>query len=144
MSWSTGPKMGIWKKWSMTQRLCRPACSASVAIRPSVGPIRSGPPGQVKLDTDSPIRMRAPLVSRLICRLSIAGLVQVGRDPGQQGDQALPVLVRQSGQQAALDLAAQVPHRPLEPAAALGQVDAPQAVVVRVPLPAQQPSALQA
>jgi len=47
----------------MTHRLCRPACSASRAIRPNVGPIRVGPPGQVKLETDSPIRMRAPLLA---------------------------------------------------------------------------------
>jgi len=48
MSSSGGPIMSIWKKWSITHRLVRPACSASLAILPKVGPIDSGAPGQEK------------------------------------------------------------------------------------------------
>jgi hypothetical protein len=38
----------IWKKWSITHRLARPASSALRAMRPNVGPIVAGAPGQVK------------------------------------------------------------------------------------------------
>ena len=41
------PTPRIWKKWSMTQIESKPASSASRTIRASVGPIASGPPGQV-------------------------------------------------------------------------------------------------
>ena len=49
--------MEIWKKWSITQKLDMPACSASTAIRRSVGPMEWGEPGQVKSGTCSPMRM---------------------------------------------------------------------------------------
>ena len=44
---STRPLPRIWKKWSMTQIESKPASSAWRTIRASVGPIASGPPGQV-------------------------------------------------------------------------------------------------
>ena len=44
---STRPTPRIWKKWSMTQIESKPTSSASRTIRASVGPIASGPPGQV-------------------------------------------------------------------------------------------------
>ena len=50
MSFSGGPTMEIWKKWSMTQRLAMPASSASRAIRAKVGPMPSGASGQVKFE----------------------------------------------------------------------------------------------
>ena len=44
----TGPTPRIWKKWSMTQIESNPASSAVRAILARVGPMASGPPGQVK------------------------------------------------------------------------------------------------
>src|SRR5579862_430350 len=51
---SFGPTPRIWKKWSMTQRESKPAASAVVTTRPSVGPISGVPPGQVNDGTWSP------------------------------------------------------------------------------------------
>jgi PAS domain-containing protein len=41
------PTPRIWKKWSITQIESKPRPSAWLTIRASVGPIASGPPGQV-------------------------------------------------------------------------------------------------
>src|SRR6188768_2632327 len=41
------PTLRIWKKWSITQMESMPAASASRTIRARVGPMASGPPGQV-------------------------------------------------------------------------------------------------
>ena len=41
------PTPRIWKKWSITQMESKPTSSAWRTIRASVGPICSGPPGQV-------------------------------------------------------------------------------------------------
>ena len=48
MSSSGGPIIEIWKKWSITHRLDRPAPSELRAIRPNVGPMVAGAPGQEK------------------------------------------------------------------------------------------------
>ncbi len=45
ISCSGGPKTSIWKKWSITQRLAKPAASAPSAIRPNVSPIAPWPFG---------------------------------------------------------------------------------------------------
>jgi hypothetical protein len=63
ISSSGGPSTGIWKKWSITQKLDIPACSASTPRRRRVGPSDWGEPGQVKLGTCSPMRT-APSHSR--------------------------------------------------------------------------------
>ena len=41
------PTLRIWKKWSITQIESKPTSSAWRAMRARVGPIASGPPGQV-------------------------------------------------------------------------------------------------
>ena len=51
---SVAPTLRIWKKWSMTQIESNPASSASRTIRPSVGPMASGPPGHVNEGIWSP------------------------------------------------------------------------------------------
>ena len=45
---SARPTLRIWKKWSITQIESKPTSSAWLAMRPSVGPMASGPPGHVK------------------------------------------------------------------------------------------------
>ena len=53
------PTPRIWKKWSMTQMESKPASSAARTTRASVGPIASGPPGQVNEESWSPAFMAA-------------------------------------------------------------------------------------
>ena len=50
-----GPVSRIWKKWSMTQRLSKPASSAVTAIRDITDPISSVVTGQEKLPIPIPI-----------------------------------------------------------------------------------------
>src|SRR5262245_60652965 len=57
MSRSAGPTGGIWKKWSITQRLAKPPSSAACAIVRSREARPAGPSGQVKLGIWSPRRM---------------------------------------------------------------------------------------
>src|SRR5215204_1772513 len=65
MGSSTSPTTPIWKKWSITQRLAKPASSAVLPISANFGPIESGASGQVKRGTCKPIRTAGPsLLSR--------------------------------------------------------------------------------
>src|SRR4051794_24890710 len=52
------PTLRIWKKWSITQIESKPAASASRTMRASVGPMASGPPGQVNDEIWRPAFMR--------------------------------------------------------------------------------------
>src|SRR4051794_36425954 len=47
MGSSGRPTLRIWKKWSITQIESKPAASASRTVRARVGPMASGPSGQV-------------------------------------------------------------------------------------------------
>jgi hypothetical protein len=58
MGSSIAPTLRIWKKWSITQIESKPASSASRTTLARVGPMASGPPGQV---------------NELICRPSFTG-----------------------------------------------------------------------
>src|SRR5262245_279734 len=65
MSVSAGPTGGIWKKWSITQRLAKPPASAASAIarrRPASAAL---PPGHVKFGIWSPSRMASSSSPRL-------------------------------------------------------------------------------
>ncbi len=55
---SARPTARIWKKWSMTQMESNPASSAARTVRARVGPMASGPPGQVNEESCSPTFMR--------------------------------------------------------------------------------------
>src|SRR5829696_85799 len=56
MGSSTSPTAPIWKKWSITQRLAKPASSAVLPISANFGLIEPGAPGQVKRGTCNPMR----------------------------------------------------------------------------------------
>src|SRR5215211_6142 len=72
MGSSASPTTPIWKKWSITQMLAKPASSAVLAISASFGPIEAGASGQVKRGTCNPMRK---LVSSVLPRgESISGL----------------------------------------------------------------------
>src|SRR6266567_1088451 len=58
ISCEAGPTPGIWKKWSMTHTLNKPARSARWAIKPNVSPSDPCLLGQVKLVTCNPIRIK--------------------------------------------------------------------------------------
>src|SRR5262245_21297408 len=70
MSVSAGPTGGIWKKWSITQRLAKPLASAASAIARRRAPSSAGPPGQVKFGIWSPRRM-ASSAARAGCAASL-------------------------------------------------------------------------
>src|SRR5919107_3253015 len=57
MGSSTSPTTSIWKKWSITQRLAKPAASAVLPISSNFGAIESGAAGQVKRGTCNPMRL---------------------------------------------------------------------------------------
>ena len=59
---SAAPTISIWKKWSITQMLAKPASSAVRAILTSPGPMEPGAPGHVNLGTCNPTRTPAPSV----------------------------------------------------------------------------------
>src|SRR5215207_9470490 len=56
MGSSASPTTPIWKKWSITQRLAKPASSAVLPISANFGLIEPGAPGQVKRGTCNPMR----------------------------------------------------------------------------------------
>src|SRR5918993_1223259 len=62
MGSSTSPTVPIWKKWSITQRLAKPASSAVLPISANFGPIEVGASGQVKRGTCNPMRTARPSV----------------------------------------------------------------------------------
>src|SRR5215211_6173195 len=62
MGSSTSPTTPIWKKWSITQRLAKPASSAVLPISANFGPIEVGASGQVKRGTCNPMRTVGPSV----------------------------------------------------------------------------------
>src|SRR5215211_844771 len=65
MGSSTSPTAPIWKKWSITQRVAKPASSAVLPISANFGPIESGASGHVKRGTCKPMRTAgASLLSR--------------------------------------------------------------------------------
>ena len=57
MSSQAWPMPGIWRKWSITHRLSKPASSAAVAISRSRVPISDGPPAQVNRGSCNPKRI---------------------------------------------------------------------------------------
>src|ERR687886_2032043 len=72
MGSSASPTTPIWKKWSITQMLAKPASSAVLPISANLGPIDAGASGQVKRGTCNP--MRTPGSSVLFGDGSNAGL----------------------------------------------------------------------
>lgn len=51
MGSSAGHSMSIWNQWSITDSVRTPTASAVCANDANVGPMASGPPGQVKRGT---------------------------------------------------------------------------------------------
>src|SRR5215210_7973932 len=65
MGSSASPTTPIWKKWSITHILAKPASSAVLAISANFGPIEAGASGQVKRGTCNPMRKsEASILSR--------------------------------------------------------------------------------
>src|SRR5919112_1180578 len=62
MGSSASPTTPIWKKWSITQRLAKPASSAVLPISANFGPIEVGASGQVKRGTCNPMRTARPSI----------------------------------------------------------------------------------
>src|SRR5215216_5556773 len=62
MGSSASPTTPIWKMWSITQRLAKPASSALLPISANFGPIEVGASGQVKRGTCNPMRTARPSV----------------------------------------------------------------------------------
>ena len=56
MSSHAGPICGIWRKWSITHSVSKPASSAASAMSRSRSPSSAGPPGQVKRGICNPKR----------------------------------------------------------------------------------------
>src|SRR5215213_1835318 len=81
MGSSTSPTTPIWKKWSITQMLAKPASSAVLPISANFGPIEVGASGQVKRGTCNPMRTAGPSVLSLEMDLLLARLSypQVGK-----------------------------------------------------------------
>src|SRR6185312_4418801 len=107
MSSSGGPMVPIWKKWSMTHRLVRPASSELRAIRPKVGPIDAGASGQLKYDTCEPSLMPSSCAPHRAAHnrvSSVAGELAVGHPvrAGRVGTEPLD-LVRLIGLEVALE-----------------------------------------
>lgn len=68
ISFSGGPTISIWKKWSIIHRLAIPADSADRAMVVKVAPRVCGDPGQVKLGTCSPRCMARILSPQRLAR----------------------------------------------------------------------------
>src|SRR5215212_141566 len=74
MGSSASPTTPIWKKWSITQMLAKPASSAVLPISANFGPIEVGASGQVKRGTCNPMRTAGPSVLSLEMDLLLARL----------------------------------------------------------------------
>src|SRR5215207_9708611 len=89
MGSSAAPTPLIWKKWSITQRLAKPASSAVLPISASLGPIPSVPSGQVKLGTCNPM---STSVSPLALATSDRQILSPGARPGRKPSRYRPLI----------------------------------------------------
>src|SRR3712207_618596 len=85
MGSSASPTAPIWKKWSITQMLAKPASSAVLPISANFGPIEWGASGQVKRGTCNPIRKPVSSVFSVEASLFLTRLSQLAMDNTYSG-----------------------------------------------------------